>query len=210
MTLMGSSTNIYHTIPQLRKPGNKALVLLTWSIMVFDRQFEVLREWASSQNGWNLYKLLAKVVQGSQNVEQLALTMAALVNYRRLLSDLSDNSDQPIKGSYLAGLDALLNGHSLENSGRVGDQMVFALVRVLCSFIDQFEDLITFLNTALDQEPPLLYLFDGFSDQYLRWRITGQPYTTAIVALSHFKMPELGGDYDPNWVTVTYPEKLSL
>lgn len=164
MTLMGSSTYIYRTIPQLRMPGNNVLLPLTWSIMVSDRQFEVLREWASSQNGWNLYKLLTKVVQGSQNVEQLALTMAALMNYRRLLSDLSDNSDQPIKGSYLAGLDAILNGHSLENNGRVGEKMVFALVRVLRSFIDQFEDLITFLNTGFDREPPLLHLFDGFFD----------------------------------------------
>jgi hypothetical protein len=92
-------------------------------------------------------------------VEQLALTLAVLMCYRRLLPDLSGDSDQSIKDSYLADLDALLSGHSLRNSGKVGEQMVFALVRVLRlrPFVGQYEDLIIFLETALDREPPLLH-----------------------------------------------------
>lgn len=210
MTLMKSSTHTYHAIPKLERPGNNVLLLLTWGTMVSGRQLGVLRDWASSQNGWNLYKLLARGVQGFQSVEQLALTMAALMNYRRLLPDFSDDSDQPIKGSYLADLDALLNGHSLGNSGTVWEQMAFALIRVLRSFIHQFEDLVTFLETVLDREPPPLHVFDGFSDQYLRWMIKGQLHEIAIAELSYFKAPELRGDDDPDWVTVTHPEELSL
>jgi len=148
-TLMESSTHTYHAIPKFQRPGSNVLLLLTWGTMVSGRQLEVLRGWASSQNGWNLYKLLARGVQGFQSVEQLTLTIAALMNYRRLLPDFLDDLDQPIKGSYLADLDTLLYGHSLGNSGTVWEQMAFALVRVLRSFMHQFEDLITFLETVL-------------------------------------------------------------
>jgi hypothetical protein len=205
MILMGSRAHIYLTIPPLRKLGNNVLCLLTWSTKVCGRQFEVLTEWASSENGWNLYKQLAKDVQGSQSTEQLALTIAALMSYRRLLPDRLDDSDKPIKGSYLADLDGLLDGHLLGNSGTVGERMVFSLIRVLRSFVGQFENLIMFLDTVLDREPPLLHAFDGFSDQYLSRRISGQPHETAMVELSHFGMPEPRGDDDSDWVTVTRP-----
>jgi len=214
MTLMGSSAHTYHTIPPLQKPGNNVLLLLTWSTMVSRRQFEVLREWASSEDGWNLYEQLARDVHGSQSVEQLALIMAALMTYRRLLPDFSDDSDQPIEGSYIADLDALLHGHSLGNSGRVAERMVFALVRVLRSLAYQFEGLLAFLEIVLDREPPLLHVLDRFSDQYLGWRIdsrTHDPaFKSAIAELSHFKMLEPRGDDDSDWVTVTHPEELSL
>ncbi len=210
MTLIRSSAHTYHTIPQLEKPGNNTLLLLTWSTVVSDRQFDILREWAKSENGWNLYKQLTRAVQDPQSVEQLTLNMAALTNYRRLLPDLLDHLDEPINGSYLADLDALFHGYSLGNSGRVAEQMVFALVRVLCSFVDQYKDIITFLETTLDRERPLLQVFDGFSDQYLRRRINGQPHEAARVELSRIKMPELRGDDDQDWVNVTHPEELSL
>jgi hypothetical protein len=196
MTLIGSSAYTYHTIPPFEKPGNNILLLLTWSTVVSDRQLDVLREWAKSENGWNLYKQLSRDVQDPQSVEQLTLTMAALMNYRRLLPDLLDDSYQPINGSYLADLDALFRGYSLGNSGRVTKQMVFALVRVLHSSVDQYKDIIAFLETTLDQERPLLQVFDGFSDQYLCRRINGQPHEAARVELSHIKMPELRGDDD--------------
>lgn len=210
MTLIGGSVNTYHTIPPLRKPSNNVLLLLTWSTVVSGRQLDVLREWAESENGWNLYKQLARDLQDSQSVEQLALTMAALMSYRRLLSDLSDDSDRPTKGSYLADLDALFADHPLENSGVVTIQMVFALLRVLSSFTDQFEDLIKFVATVLDRETRLLHVFDGFSDQYLIRRMNGQSHETAMVELSRFKMPELRGDGDRDWVTVMLSEALAL
>ena len=104
--------------------------------MVSGRQSEVLSECVNSADGWNLYKQLAEDFPGPQSVEQLALIRAALMNYRRLLPDLADQSDQAIKGSYLADLDALLRGHSPGSSRRVLEEMVFVLVRVLSSLVD--------------------------------------------------------------------------
>jgi hypothetical protein len=206
MILIGSSAQTYHTIPSLRKPENNKLLLLTWSSVVSCRQLDVLRKWASSDDGWNLYDQLARDVQDSQSVERLTLTITALMNYRRLLPDVSDHSDQPIRGSYLADLDALFHGHSLGNSGRVAEQTVFALIRVLHSFVGQFEDLIMFLETALDREPLLLHVLDGFSDKYLRWRIGSRTHEIAfkivIEEVSHLKMPELRRDGDSDWVHV--------
>jgi hypothetical protein len=207
---MRTSANTYRIFPLLKNPGNSILLLLTWSKIVSGRPLKVLSDWARSEDGWNLYKQLARDFRIPQSVEQLALTMAALMSYRRLYPDSSDHSDQPIKASYLADLDALLNGRSLGNSGVVGERMIFSLVRVLCYFVDQFADLVTFLVTVLDRDPPLLHVFDGFSDQYLLRRINGQPHETAIGELSHSEMPELGTDDDPDWVTVTRMEALSL
>ena len=88
------------------------------------------------------------------------------------------------------------------------EQTVFALIRVLHSFVDQFKDLIIFLETAIDLELPLLHVFDGSPDQYLRLRIKGQSHKTAIAELSRIKMPKLRGDDDADWVNVTYLEEM--
>jgi hypothetical protein len=61
------------------------------------------------EDGWGFYKQLAEDFQISQDVEQLALIMAAMLSYRRLLPDASNHVNQPVKGSYLADLDALLD-----------------------------------------------------------------------------------------------------
>lgn len=176
--------------------------------MIFDRQLEILREWASSQNDWNLYKRLARNIQDSQSVKQLALIMTILMNYRRLLLDFSNDFDQSLKDNYLVDLDALLNDHSLENSETVWKQMIFALIRALRSFTHQFVNLVTFLETVLDRESSSLHVFDEFFDQYLRWMIKDQLHEIAIVKLSHFKASELRDDL--NWVIVMHSEKLSL
>ena len=41
-------------------------------------------------------------------------------------------------------------------------------------------------------------------------RTKGYPHKTARVEVSHIKMPELGGDDDPDWVNVMHPEEWSL
>jgi hypothetical protein len=208
MILISSSTHAYRTIPPLQKPENNTLLLLTWSTVVSDHQLDVLREWASSENG--LYKQLVRDLRDPQSAEQLGLIMAALLSYRRLLPDLSDDSDRPIRGSYLADLDALLDGHQLGNSGVVAERIVFSLIRVFRSSGKQFEDLTTFLETVLDREPPLLHVFDGFCDQYCSRRIDGDAHETPMVELSHLKMPGLREDGDPDWITVTLPEALPV
>ncbi len=212
IVLMGSSAKTFLTLPALSKPKNNVSLLLAWSTMVSSRQLEVLSDWASSADGWNLYKQLIKDFQGPQSVEQLALTMTALVNYRRLLPNLLDHPDHPIKSIYLADLDALLYSDSHGHLGRVMEQTIFALIRVLHSFVDQFKDLIIFLETALDREPSFLHVFDGSPDQYLRLRIKVQCHKTAIAELSRIKMSmsRPRGDDDADWVNVTHPKELSL
>jgi len=123
--------------------------MLSNSLMDFRRQLVVICKWANSEDGQNLYEQLARDVQGSQNVQQLALNMAALMNYRRLRPDHWDNTYQPITGSYLVDLNTLFHGHSLENSERVAEQMFFAFVRVLHR-MGQHKELVVFLNTVLD------------------------------------------------------------
>ena len=131
------------------------------------------------------------------------------LSYRRLLPDASDHFDQPIKGSYLADLGALLDGRSLGNSGAVAKQMVFSVARVLRSFANQFEDLITFLETVLHRHPPLLHASDEFSDQYLRSRIA-QPHKNALRDLTQINMLELEGKNDQDWIIVPQLNTLPL
>lgn len=128
--------------------------------------------------------------------------MTALMSYWRLFPNFLDNFDEPIKGSYLADLNAFLHGELLGNSGRVAEQIVFLLVRELSSSGDIFNDLIAFLETALDRERPPLHVFDGFSNWYLRLRIEGHHHKIAIEVLSRVKVPELGG-VDSDWIDVT-------
>ena len=126
------------------------------------------------------------------------------MNYRRLRPDFSDDTDQPITGSYLVDLDTLFHGHPLGNSGRVAEQMVFAFIRVL-RCMDQYENLVLFLETVLDRKPPLLHFLDGLADQYLRRKIHGQTHKTAfetVTEVSHLKMPELRRDTDSDWVHI--------
>ncbi len=86
--------------------------------------------------------------------------------------------------------------------------MIFSLLCVLNFFTNQYENLIQFLATLLDQETPLLDPFDEFSDQYFTQRINGQSHETVMIELSHVKMPELRGNDDLSWVTVTFSETL--
>lgn len=153
-------------------------MLLTWTTTLFSRQTDaahsqlaILREWANSGDGKNLYSDLARSAQGSQSVEQLALVMSAMLGYSRLVPDHFDHLDCSFNESYLADLDAHLGGHTLGNRGTVTEHMVFAMIRVLSTFKGKYEDLVAFLVAVLDREPPILHPFAGLSDQYLMWRI---------------------------------------
>lgn len=110
-----------------------------------NRQRVVLRKGARSENGRNLYKHLAGDVQGSPIVEELALIVAALMNYQRFFPDLLNDSRQSIKSSYLADIQAIFCGNSVRNSRRVVEKMVFAFRKKPHSFGDQFEDLLVWL-----------------------------------------------------------------
>ena len=200
---MRGSAHTYQIIPSLQKPDNSMPMLLAYSSNIATqnklgsgRQLDVLQKLVNSEDGLSLHKSLIRDAQDPQSVEQLSLITIALMSYSRLLPDHQDHLEQPIKSSYLADLDAHFQGDSLGNSGRVAEQMVFALIRVLSTFGDQYEDLITFLVTALDRDPPLLHPLDGLSDQYLRCRIDRQThraaFDTTMGELSH-----LGAGYVP-------------
>lgn len=122
MTLIEISAHIYFTIFRLWKLKNNILLLLIWSLLVFplsimdySRPLKVLSKWEYSEDFSNLYKKLAEEFQGHQSVEQLALIMVPLTICRRFLHNFLDHFDQPIKGIYLADLDAFLRGKSLRN-----------------------------------------------------------------------------------------------
>ncbi len=208
VTLMRSSAHTYHIFSLLSKPENNISLLVTWSTMLFNslmnfrRQLIIICEWANSEDEQNLYEQLAKDVQDFQNVKQLALNMAALMNYQWLCLNLSDNTDQPITGSYLVNLDSLFHDHSLENSERVAEQMVFAFVQVLCC-MNQHKELVVFLNTVLDWEPSLLHFFDDLINQYLKWKIHGWTHETAFKTVMKqvlcLKVSGLKRDDNLNW-----------
>jgi hypothetical protein len=83
-------------------------LLITWSTRLeystagFRRELDVLRKWADSENGQNLYREWATDVQDSWSLVQLTVDTSTLMAYRRLCPDLQDDRDRPITGSYLA------------------------------------------------------------------------------------------------------------
>lgn len=209
---MGSRRDTYRNFPSLERPENNIPLLLTWVSprSKQGRQFNILEEWARSQDGRNLYVRLVEEFQSHQTVEQLTLTMVALMSYRRFYPDSSDGSDQPITGSYITDLDALLRGRSLGNSGTVAERMVFALSRTLNSLGEDFEDLLTFVETALNQEHPPLHALDGLADEYVCLKIfDGLLHNSVILKLAAPRLSELRGK-DDNRVDVTQLEELLI
>ncbi len=87
----------------------------------------------------------------SQKPDQLALTLAALLCHARLLPYTSNDIAKPIRGCYLADLDALLNGHSLSNRRMVFEKMGSALLPILYTFEDEYRDMIQLLAIVLGQ-----------------------------------------------------------
>jgi hypothetical protein len=142
-------------------------VLLAWSPIANGQTREVLSVWAASRDGLTVYQRLTRDVQGSHTAEQLALIIAALLCYKRLLPYTPNDTAQSIKGSYLADFDALMNGEPLSNVRVVFERMALSFLRVLDTFIEDYQDICQLLATALDTvKPTLLESPDGFSDQY--------------------------------------------
>jgi hypothetical protein len=68
--------------------------------------------------------------------------------------------------------------------------MMFSLLRVLTSHMNEYNDLIKSLVTILDREPPPLHVLDGLSDQYLSRRIKGQSHNVAMDILSQSQLSD--------------------
>ncbi|KAH8653947.1 hypothetical protein BGZ60DRAFT_419026 [Tricladium varicosporioides] len=173
--------HFYREHPSLQIQTNNVLVLLAWSSNepVVNR---FLVEWAVSGSGLGVYERVIKDIQECQKTEQLVLALAALLCYQRLFP--VTHNDQPIKGSYQADFNAILNGERLGNEPTVLEHMGFSVLRA-CGTVKDNEKMRLFLAAVLCIEPPVPGPFHEFSDQYWKCRME--------VGLAHhdaFKMAE--------------------
>ena len=139
--------------------------------MVHGLPLQALSEWVRSSDGVALYQRMVEDVQISQEPEQLALTLSALLCWGRLFLCNRNDIVGPTNGSYLDDLDAILNGQSLSNRWIVFERISFSFLRVLDTLGGEYKDISRFMAVALLKKAPLLDPFDGFSDQYLVRRI---------------------------------------
>ena len=203
--LMGDSEEAYHQCPSLRLPGNNILLLLSWSSRVSGKPLEILTKWASMGKTSDLYQQLTRDFQNSQTTEQLGLIVIACVCHERLLPHSTNDTIKPIKGSYLADLDALLKGQTLSNKRTVFESIAFSFLRVLNTFDDKNINLIQLLATTLDKEAPLLDRFDGITDQYIAARIKDEvTHSSALEMVDCLELMELIQDNEKEWVISGY------
>ncbi len=118
-----------------------------------------------SEESLNLYQRLIEDLWLQQTPKEFALTLATLLCRERLLPYTMDDTAQPIGGSYLADMDAILNGQDISNRRTVFEQMISSLVRVLYT-LNTSEETVRLLAEVLDKEASLLEPLDGIVDQY--------------------------------------------
>ena len=177
--LTEDSEHTYRRLPSLRKEENNILVLLIWSSTYHDQTLEVLSDWIKSEEGLNLYQRLIKDLLLQQTPEEFALTLAALLCRERLLQYAVDDTAQPIGGSYLADLDAILNGQDISNRRTVFEQMTLSLLRVLYT-LNTSEETGQLFAEVLDIEASLLEPLTGIADQYCAEKVYGHNHNRAF------------------------------
>ena len=116
---------------------------------------EVLSGWIKSEESLNLYQRLIGDLWLEQTPEAYALTLAALLCRERLLPYTLDDTAQSIGGSYVADLDAILNGEDIKNRRTVFEQMILSLLRVLDA-PNTSEETVRLLTEVLDKDASLL------------------------------------------------------
>jgi len=177
--LTEDSEHTYHRLQSLRKEENNILLLLTCSSTFHGQTLEVLSDWINSEESWNLYQRLIEVLWLQQTPEDFALTLAALLCRERLLPYSVDDTTQPIGGSYLADLDAILNCQDISNRRTVFEQMILSLVRVL-NTLNTSEETVQLLMEVLDKEASLLQPLDGVADQYCAGKLHEHDHNSAF------------------------------
>lgn len=171
--LTGDSEQVYRRRPSIRKPENNILLFLTWNSTYQGQTLRVLSEWMRSEESVRLCQQLIEDLWAQKTIEELGLTLAALLCRERLLPYTKSDSAYPIWGSYLADLDAILNDQDINKRRTVFEQMISSLLRVLYTLKDDNEDTIQLLADVLDKEASLLEPLDGVADQYWSRRIPG-------------------------------------
>lgn len=164
--------------PLGKKEENNILLLLTWSSKYQGQTLDVLSDWINSGESLNLYQRLVDDLWLQQTPEEFALTLAALLCRERLLPYTVDDTAKPVGGSYLADLEAILNGHDISNRRTVFEQMIWSLMRVLY-ILDTSEETVRLLVEVLDKEASLLEPPDGVADQYCTKKIEGHNHNRA-------------------------------
>ena len=120
----------------------------------------------------------------------------------RLLPYTIDDTAQPVGGSYLTDLDAILNGHDISSRRTVFEQMVFSLVRVLYTIGDS-GDLLQLLAEVLDKKPSLLTPLDGVSDQYCARKIRGHTHNEAFEEAREWLLESITTMFaDTDWMMI--------
>ncbi len=140
---------------------------------------EVLSGWIKSEESLNLYQRLIGDLWLEQTPEAYALTLAALLCRERLLPYTLDDTAQSIGGSYVADLDAILNGEDIKNRRTVFEQMILSLLRVLDA-PNTSEETVRLLTEVLDKDASLLESLDGIADQYCARKLLGQDHNKAF------------------------------
>lgn len=202
LILIGDSAHLCHEQPSLQRPENNILVLLIWS-SIESMVNRVLVEWVTSDDGWSVYERILRDVQDSQTTAQLGLILAGLLGYQRLLPFTPNDTTRPIKGSYLADFDAIVNGDPLSNQRTVFERMAFSFLRVLDTFKDDHHNTRRLLVIVLDTNTPLLDSLDGISDQYwIRRMKDGLTHEDAFEMVGHHHLVEetVGLGMDEDWV----------
>ena len=96
--------------------------------MIYGRPLRALDGWITSRDCTALFEQMVENFQSPQKPEQLALALSVILCRERLFPDTADDAAQPVHGSYLADLNAILNSQSLGNTRTVVERMI-------CSFV---------------------------------------------------------------------------
>lgn len=163
--LTEDSEHTYLQIPLLRQQDNNILVLLARMSMYRDQTLEVLSDWMKPDESLNLYQRLIEDLWLQQTPEQYGLTLIALWCRERLLNYSTDETTQPIEGSYLADNDAILHGEDIKNKRAVFEQIILSLWRVLHA-LDISEETVQLLGEVLDIKASLQEPLAGIAAQY--------------------------------------------
>lgn len=199
---------MYKDFPVFEKHIQSNLTfLLPWCWSVGGHPCKAVSHWVRSESGDSLYDTLLAEISADRCVERLIQAITALSIYWILASpgtelEAENVSEQPIYGCFLADLDALLNGQSLENKAQVGERMICSMKRILtCEQRLLPEKLLVY-------DPPLdrllaLHPLDGLSDQYWRLRFEHCTHTEAYSKLStKFEMGDFRKDIELDWIIV--------
>lgn len=152
---------------------------MVWSSTYQGQTLEVLSDWIKSVESSNLFQVLTKGLWLQQTPEEFALSLSALLCRERLLPYTMGYTTLPIRGSYLADFDDILNGYDLRNRRTVFEQIVMSLMRVLSTF-NVSDETARFLAAVLDKEVPLLEPLDGVADQYCANKVYGHNHNAAF------------------------------